>query len=106
MPEEFEKFCYLEFTQPATAESYTVLRSVSINEGSGAGRMRVGKGSSLDMFFCIFFDGIECVGHFVLLRDVWIPTERDAVASWRANNLATQLPNLATHLPYLTTHIP
>ena len=40
MPEEFEKFCYLEFTQPATAESYTVLRSVSINEGSGRSRSR------------------------------------------------------------------
>ena len=35
MPENFDKFCYLEFTQPATAESYTVLRSVSIAEGSG-----------------------------------------------------------------------
>ena len=35
MPENFEKFCYLEFTQPATAESYTVLRSVSVSEGSG-----------------------------------------------------------------------
>ena len=35
MPETFDKFCYLEFTQPATAESYTVLRSVSIAEGSG-----------------------------------------------------------------------
>jgi hypothetical protein len=41
MPEEFEKFCYLEFTQPATAESYTVLRSVSINEGSGRERLYV-----------------------------------------------------------------
>jgi len=35
VPETFEKFCYLEFTQPATSESYTVLRSVSIAEGSG-----------------------------------------------------------------------
>ena len=31
----FEKFFYLEFTQPATSESYTVLRSVSIIDGSG-----------------------------------------------------------------------
>jgi len=31
----FEKHFYLEFTQPATNESYTVLRSVSIIDGSG-----------------------------------------------------------------------
>merc|ERR1712080_261050 len=31
----FEKHFYLEFTQPATSESYTVLRSVSIIDGSG-----------------------------------------------------------------------
>jgi hypothetical protein len=55
MPEEFEKFCYLEFTQPATAESYTVLRSVSINEGSGAGRMRVGKGPNYICFFSFVY---------------------------------------------------
>lgn len=37
MPEmsTFEKHFYLEFTQPATSESYTVLRSVSIIDGSG-----------------------------------------------------------------------
>ena len=31
----FERDFYLEFTQPATSESYTVLRSVSIIDGSG-----------------------------------------------------------------------
>lgn len=31
----FEKHFFLEFTQPATSESYTVLRSVSIIDGSG-----------------------------------------------------------------------
>ncbi len=47
----------------------------------------------------IFFGGLECVGHFfanvvhfVLLRDVRIQTQRAAVASRRANNLATHLP--------------
>lgn len=35
MPEEFDKHFTVEFTQPATQESYTVLRSVSVNEGSG-----------------------------------------------------------------------
>jgi len=33
--EEFEQCFSLEFTQPATSESYTVLRSVSIIDGSG-----------------------------------------------------------------------
>ncbi len=49
--------------------------------------------------FCIFFGGLECVGHsfayvahFVFLRDVWIRTQRAAVASRRATNLATYLP--------------
>ena len=35
MPEEFEKNFYVEFTQPATCVSHTVLRSVSILGGSG-----------------------------------------------------------------------
>jgi hypothetical protein len=42
---------------------------------------------------------VECVGHsfayvayFVILRDVWIRTQRPAVASMRATNLATHLP--------------
>ncbi len=51
-------------------------------------------------FFCIFCGGLECdvhsfvyVAHFVLLRDVWIGTQRAAVASRRATNLAIHLPN-------------
>ncbi len=43
-----------------------------------------------------FFGGLECVGHslayvalFVFLRDFWIRTQRAAVASRRATNLAT-----------------
>jgi hypothetical protein len=50
-------------------------------------------------FFVYFFGGLECVGHsftyvahFVFLRDVWIRTQRAAVASRRATNLATHLP--------------
>lgn len=35
MPETFEKNFYVEFTQPATCISHTVLRSVSISGGSG-----------------------------------------------------------------------
>jgi hypothetical protein len=47
-----------------------------------------------------FLGRLECVGHsyayvahFVFLRDVWIRTQRAAVASRRATNLATHLPN-------------
>jgi hypothetical protein len=53
-----------------------------------------------------FFDGLECVGHsfayvahFVFLRDVWIRTQRAAVASWLATNLATNLPKLSRPSP-------
>ncbi len=39
-------------------------------------------------FYIYFFGGLECVGHyvahFVLLRDVWIGTQRAAVASRQA----------------------
>jgi hypothetical protein len=35
MPEKFDKDFYVEFTQPATSVSHTVLRSVSIQGGSG-----------------------------------------------------------------------
>ncbi len=49
---------------------------------------------------CVFiFGGLECVGHsfayvahFVFFRDVWIRTQKAAVASRRATNLATHLP--------------
>ncbi len=43
--------------------------------------------------FCIYFGGLDCVGHsfayvahFVFLRDVWIRTQRAAVAKRRATN--------------------
>ncbi len=45
-----------------------------------------------------FFCGLECVGQYnvaqplVFLRDVWIRTQRAAVVSRRATNLATHLP--------------
>lgn len=35
MPEEFDKHFTVEFTQPATSVSHTVLRSVSIINGEG-----------------------------------------------------------------------
>lgn len=35
MPESFEKNFYVEFTQPATCVSHTVLRSLSLQNGSG-----------------------------------------------------------------------
>jgi hypothetical protein len=52
-------------------------------------------------FFVYLFGGLECVGHsiahvahhFVFLGDVWIRTQRTAVASRGANNLATHLPS-------------
>ncbi len=78
-------------------------------------------------FFCIFFGRLDCVGHsfdyvthFVFLGDVWIRTQRAAVASRCSTNLATHLPivlvthlplatnlsKLATHLPKLATRLP
>ena len=58
------------------------------------------------------FGGLGCVGHsfthvhhFVFVRDVWIRTQRAAVASRRATNLATHLPNLTTNLPLVATHL-
>jgi hypothetical protein len=71
------------------------------------------KAFGLILYFCIyFFGGLECVGHaiayvayFVFLRDVWIRTQRAAIASRHAINLATHVPSwplisldLATHL--------
>jgi hypothetical protein len=54
-------------------------------------------------FVSIFFGGLECVGHsfayvahLVFLRDVWIRTQRAAIAaiaSRRTINLATHLLN-------------
>ena len=35
MPEEFDKHFTVEFTQPATSVSHTVLRSVSVINGEG-----------------------------------------------------------------------
>ena len=35
MPDEFDKNFFVEFTQPATSVSHTVLRSVSIQGGQG-----------------------------------------------------------------------
>ncbi len=53
----------------------------------------------LGSFFLNTFGGLECLGHsiayvthFVLLRDIWIWTQRAALASKRATNLATHLP--------------
>jgi hypothetical protein len=68
-------------------------------------------------FFCVFFGGLECDGHslahaahFVFLRDVWIRTQRAAVACRCATNLYTHLPKKncfekknATHGLYLKT---
>jgi hypothetical protein len=58
------------------------------------------------LFFVYFLGGLESVGHsfafvayFVFSRDVWIRTQRAAVASMRATKLASHLPNLAAHLP-------
>jgi hypothetical protein len=60
-----------------------------------------------------FFGGLECVGHsfasvahFVILIDERIRTQRAAVTSRRATNLATHLSHLATHLPHLSSHLP
>jgi hypothetical protein len=36
------------------------------------------------------------VAHLLFFRDVWIRTQRTAVASRRATNLPTHLPNLTT----------
>ncbi len=44
------------------------------------------------------------VADFIFLRDVWIRTQRAAVASSRA--IPTLNPYLATHIPNLATHFP
>jgi hypothetical protein len=56
--------------------------------------------------FCIFFGRarvypplFDYVAHFIFVRDVWIRSQRAAIASRRATNLATHLPNIANHLP-------
>jgi hypothetical protein len=58
---------------------------------------------AFNLFFCIFFGGLECVGHsFAYVahlwfsRDVWIRTQSAAVAIWRATDLATHPSVLAT----------
>jgi hypothetical protein len=50
----------------------------------------------MELDFCKFFGELECVGHsfvyvahFVFFIYVWIRTQRAAVASRRATNLAT-----------------
>ncbi len=57
-------------------------------------------------FLVYFFGGLECfchsfayVVHFVFLRDVWFRTQRAAVASRRAINLATYHPELSHPSP-------
>jgi hypothetical protein len=57
-----------------------------------------------DIFLYIFFGGLECVGlsfadvaHFVFLRDLLIGTQRAAVASRCATNLATHLLDQLSH---------
>jgi hypothetical protein len=65
-------------------------------------------------FFVRFSGGLECdghtfvnVAHFAFLRDVWIRTQRAAVTSRRAINLATHLPDQLSHPShYLATHLP
>ncbi len=43
-------------------------------------------------FFCLFFWRATVIAHFVFLRDVWIRTQRAALASRRSTKLATHLP--------------
>ena len=55
------------------------------------------------MLYLLFLS--SCVARFVFLRDVWIRTQRAALASRCVTNLATNLPNKLPHLPgtrYLT----
>jgi hypothetical protein len=69
--------------------------------------------SKIFFLFAYFLGGLECVGHsgayvshFLFLIDVWIRTQRAAVASKRATKLSHPSPCLVTHLPYLATHLP
>jgi hypothetical protein len=61
------------------------------------------------IIFCIFFVGIEFVGHsfavvahFVFMKDA---THLPGLAA-HLPGLATHLPGLATHLPGLAAHLP
>jgi hypothetical protein len=77
------------------------LTTCTVLEGGGGGGLR----GSCDVWHskgkCVVqyvFGVLECVGHsfayvahFVYLRDVWIRTQRAAVPSMRATNLATHL---------------
>ncbi len=56
-------------------------------------------------FFVYFLAGLDCFGysfayiaHFIFLKDVLIRTQRAAVASRRATNLATHLPRLLKYM--------
>jgi hypothetical protein len=65
-----------------------------------------------DYFFVYFLQARVCwplpcllyVAHFVFLSDVWIRTQRAALASMRATNLATHPPN-DTYLSSTVNHI-
>jgi hypothetical protein len=56
-------------------------------------------------FFVYLVGSFAYAAQFVLLRDVWIRTQRAAAGSSRATNLATHLSNLANHLTNLATHL-
>ncbi len=63
--------------------------------------------------FLYIFNRLECVGHsfayvahFVFLREVWIQTQRAAVASRLVYQLSYQSPYLSTHSPFLATQLP
>jgi hypothetical protein len=92
----------------------TVNLDLILDRGSNSGPTlrEVGALYLIAFSLYIFLGGLECVchsfayvTHFVFLRGVNIPTQRAAVASRCAANLATHLPpNWATHLTNQLSH--
>ncbi len=66
------------------------------------------------LFVVYFLGGLECVGHsfayvayFAFSRDVWIRTQRAAVANLGATNLATHLlKKIPFHMNSKSPHLP
>jgi hypothetical protein len=90
-----KKKCEKRFSEYVSVLCVNILANLLINTKNADQK---GRWDTIFCFFGLFFGGLEFVGHsfayvanFVFLRDVWIRTQRAAVASRRATNLVTRL---------------